>query len=96
LADVYQEFLRADFLPSVHALEGYRGATVLRRPAGAEIEFTVITRFDSIDAVRRFAGDDYEAAHIAPRARELLARFDMRCLIFEIVGEDLPGTAPAL
>jgi heme-degrading monooxygenase HmoA len=87
-ADRYEDFLRSTFLPSAHAIEGYRGATVLRRPVGAEVEFTTITRFATLDAVRRFAGDDYEAAHVAPRARELLARFDLRCRHSELVIED--------
>jgi hypothetical protein len=46
-----------------------------------------ITRFSSVDAIRKFAGDDYEAAHAAPKARELLRRFDARCLHFELVIE---------
>jgi antibiotic biosynthesis monooxygenase (ABM) superfamily enzyme len=87
-ADLYEEFLRSNFLPATHAIQGYRGAAVLRRPLGTEVEFTVITRFDSVDAIKRFAGEDCEAAHIAPRARELLSRFDMRCLHYEVVVED--------
>lgn len=49
-----------------------------------------VTFFDSLDAVRGFAGDDFEAAHVAPRGRELLARFDARCLHYELVVEDTP------
>ncbi len=89
-ADLYEEFLRSNFLPATHAIEGYRGAAVLRRLLGTEVEFTVITRFDSLNAIKRFAGEDCEAAHIAPRARELLARFDARCLHYELVVEDRP------
>jgi heme-degrading monooxygenase HmoA len=89
-ADAYQEFLRTTFLPSLHALEGYCGASVLRRVVGDEIEFMTLTRFQSVAAIRRFAGDDYEAAHVAPRARELLSRYDARCQHFEWVVEDEP------
>jgi heme-degrading monooxygenase HmoA len=84
-ADLYEEFLRSTFLPRLHEIEGYHGVSLLRRNAGDEIEFVTITRFSSIDAIRKFAGDDYEAAHVAPRARELLQRFDARCLHFELV-----------
>lgn len=88
-ADLYEEFLRATFLPSIHSIKGYHGADVLRRTiAGGEVEFTTLTRFDSIDSIRLFAGDDYEAAHVAARARELLSRFDARCQHFECVVED--------
>lgn len=90
-ADLYEEFLRSTFLPSIHCIEGYHGATVLRRAvAGGEVEFTTLTRFESIEAIRAFAGEDYEASHVAPRARELLLRFDSRCQHFECVIEDRP------
>lgn len=89
-ADLYEDFLRSTFLPAAHAIEGYLGASVLRRQQGHEIEFTTLTRFASIDAIRRFAGEDFEAAHVAPRARALLARFDERCAHYELVVEDTP------
>ena len=90
-ADLYEEFLRAKFLPSIHSISGYHGASVLRRTiAGGEVEFTTLTRFESIEAIRAFAGHDYEAAHVAPRARELLLRFDSRCQHFDCVAEDRP------
>lgn len=90
-ADLYQEFLQSAFLPSVHAIEGYRGARVLRRTVDGEVEFMTITQFDSLDAIRRFAGADCEAAHVAARARELLSHFEARCQHFEIVFDDTPG-----
>ena len=89
-ADLYEEFLRSTFLPSIHAIEGYRGASVIRRRVGEEIEFMTITRFASLEAIRKFAGDDYEVAHVAPRARELLSRFEARCQHFDLVIEDEP------
>ncbi|HKS75187.1 MAG TPA: hypothetical protein VJQ82_18410 [Terriglobales bacterium] len=87
-ADLYQEFLRATFLPSIHSIAGYCGARVLRRVVGDEVEFMTITQFDSLDAIRQFAGADYEAAHVAPRARELLSRFEARCQHFELALDD--------
>ena len=87
-ADLYQEFLRSTFLPSIHSIEGYRGARVLRRGVDGEVEFMTITHFDSLDAIRQFAGTDYEAAHVASRARELLSRFDVRCQHFELALDD--------
>ena len=92
-ADLYEDFLRSKFLPSAHAIEGYLGASVLRRTVGGEVEFTTITRFASVDAIKKFAGEDYEAAHVAPRARELLARFEARCEHFDFVIEDALGRA---
>lgn len=92
-ADLYQDFLQSTFLPAAHSIAGYHGATVLRRVVGDEIELLTITRFETLDAIRGFAGDDLEAAHVAPYARELLSHFDARCQHFEIVVEDKPATS---
>ena len=84
-ADLYEEFLRSSFLPAAYSIPGFKGAAVLRRTVGTEVEFTTITRFESVHAIKQFAGEDYEAAHVAPRARELLSRFDARCVHSELV-----------
>jgi heme-degrading monooxygenase HmoA len=92
-ADLYEEFLRSSFLPAAYSIPGFKGASVLRRTVGDEIEFTTITRFESVQAIKQFAGEDYEAAHVAPRARELLSRFDARCMHSELVIETTPPEA---
>ena len=94
-ADLYEEFLRSSFLPAAYSIPGFKGAAVLRRTVGDEVEFTTITRFASVEAIKKFAGEDYEAAHVAPRARELLSRFDARCVHSELVIETTPPGAGA-
>jgi heme-degrading monooxygenase HmoA len=64
---------------------GYKGIQLFRRPSDdGEVEFVTIMRFDSWDAVKRFAGEDYEQAYVPPAAREVLARFDERSQHYEI------------
>jgi heme-degrading monooxygenase HmoA len=89
-APPYTDFLEREFLPQLPAIAGYRGAQVLQRPADDEIEVLVITFWESLDAIAAFAGDDVETAHVAPRARELLSRFEQRCQHFETVFEQRP------
>ena len=84
-ADAYEEFLRTKMFPSIHRVPGYLGADLLRREDGEEIAFVTITRFESLDAVRAFAGEDYEQAVVEPEARALLSRFDQRSDHYEIV-----------
>jgi heme-degrading monooxygenase HmoA len=86
-ADAYEAFLRTKMFPSIHEVEGFDGADLLRREDGDEVAFVTITRFESLDAVRQFAGDDYEVAVIEPEARALLTRFDERSEHYEIVLE---------
>jgi hypothetical protein len=44
-------------------------------------------KFDSLDAVRAFAGDDYEVAVVPPKARALLAHFDQRSQHYQVIKE---------
>ena len=86
-ADAYEAVLRGEVLPGIAAMNvaGYHGFEVFRRTLdSAEVEFVTILRFDSIDAVKRFVGDDYEVAHVPPRAREVLSRWDERAQHYEI------------
>jgi hypothetical protein len=70
-ADAYETLLRSEVLPGISKISGARGAYVLRTPVGDEVEFVTITLWDSLDAVREFAGEDYELAVVPPPARRL-------------------------
>jgi heme-degrading monooxygenase HmoA len=82
-ADAYERFLLDDLFPSMREISGFRGADVLRRLDRGEAAFVTLTRFDSIEAIRTFAGDDYETPVLEPRALELLSRYEERALHFE-------------
>lgn len=43
--------------------------------------------FDSLDAVRTFAGEDYEACVVPDKARAILTRFDLRSQHYELLEE---------
>jgi heme-degrading monooxygenase HmoA len=86
-ADRYEALLRAEILPGIHRIEGFLGAYLLRRDADEEIEFVTVTLWQSLDAVRAFAGEDYEAAVVPPEARALLSRFDERSTHYETLVE---------
>jgi heme-degrading monooxygenase HmoA len=84
-ADTYEHIVSTEVLPGIASMEmtGYRGANLLRRPLIDEVEFVTILWFDSLDVIREFVGDDYEVAHVPPRARAVLSRFDERCQHYE-------------
>jgi heme-degrading monooxygenase HmoA len=84
-ADKYEELLKSEILPGIHRIAGFRGATLLRRDAGTEVEFITLTYFDSMDAVVAFAGQDYEVAVVPPEARKLLSRFDQRSSHYDTI-----------
>jgi antibiotic biosynthesis monooxygenase (ABM) superfamily enzyme len=82
-ADAYERFLLTDLFPSMRKIAGFRGADVLRRPDGHEVAFVTLTRFDSLDAIRAFAGDNYEVPVLEPEALALLSRYDKQALHFD-------------
>jgi len=84
-ADAYENLLRAEVLPGIHRVRGFKGAHLLRRDVKNEVEFVTICWFDSLEAVKEFAGEDYEVAVVPPPARKLLSRFDARSAHYETV-----------
>ncbi len=79
-ADAYEALLKSEIFTGIQNrhISGYRGIHLLRRDVGDEVEFITIMWFDSLEAIRVFAGEDYEAAVVPPKARALLAHFDAR------------------
>jgi heme-degrading monooxygenase HmoA len=75
-ADAYEHHVTKTVLPSLAVIPGHRGARVLRRPQAHGIEFLVITFWDSMDAIREFAGEHAESAVVEPEARAVLVEFD--------------------
>lgn len=91
-ADDYETLLRTRVLPGLTTIAGYRGGYILRSDSGDEVEFVVINLFDSIEAVRRFAGPEYSTPVFEPEARRLLSRVESIAYHYE-VREDTVGTS---
>lgn len=74
----YQRHYESEVSGRLQAIDGFRGARLLRKDDGHEVMFTSVTFFASIDAVRGFAGEDYEQAVVEEAARRALSRWDER------------------
>ena len=85
-ADIYENLLKADIFPAISSknVSGYRGIQLLRRQTGSEVEFITIMQFDSLKAVKQFAGEDYEKSYVPDQARKVLSRHDERSQHYEI------------
>jgi heme-degrading monooxygenase HmoA len=79
-ADAYEALLRDEVLPGIDRIEGFRGVYLLRSDAadGNLVDFATVTLWESLDAIRAFAGEDVERAVVPPEAQRLLERFDDR------------------
>ncbi len=91
-ADVYENLLKEEIFTGIHGrnIPGYHGIHLFRRNMGDEVEFITLMWFDTIEAVREFAGEDYEAAVVPPKARAVLKRFDARSQHYEVREERKP------
>lgn len=85
-ADIYEGLLRSEIFTGIQerSIAGFRGIHLLRRDLGDEVEFITIMWFDSLEAVRAFAGEDYEAAVVPAKARAVLKRFDARSQHYQV------------
>ena len=95
-ADEYVAYLRETGVREYQATPGNRGVTVLRRPLDDEhVEFVLLTRWDSMEAVRRFAGPEPERAVFYPRDAEFLVERGEQVRHYEIAEERGDSENPA-
>jgi heme-degrading monooxygenase HmoA len=84
-ADGYVQHATKVVFPKVSAVQGHRGAYLLRRKIEGDVEVVVLTLWDSMEAIRRFAGSEPNKAVVEPEARAVLASFDEYVTHFEVV-----------
>jgi antibiotic biosynthesis monooxygenase (ABM) superfamily enzyme len=85
-ADRYEALLKREIFEGIENknLAGFRGIELARRPLGEEVEFITIMRFERIEDVKAFTGDDYETAYVPDAARQVLNRFDAHSQHYEL------------
>ncbi len=88
-ADTYEALLKSEIFVGIgeRKIAGYRGIQLFRRSLESEVEFITVMWFDDLQAVREFAGEDYEVAVVPPKARAVLAHFDPRSQHDEVRAE---------
>ena len=85
-ADIYENFLKKEIFPTIASknISGYHGIQLLRQQLSNEVEFITIMQFDSLAAVKQFAGEDYEESYVPDKARKVLSRHDKRSQHYEL------------
>lgn|SRR5579863_9528023 len=94
-AEAYDSYLKNELFPRVKkelGARGYRGFHVLRHDRSDEVEFVTMVWFDSLDAVRGFAGANYEVPVISEKAHQLLSRHSDRCEHYDLSGFEGPAS----
>jgi heme-degrading monooxygenase HmoA len=81
----YVEHLRTETFPALRKIPGFVDVSLLSRPLDAGTEFIVVTRWESLNAITRFAGADPEAAVIPAKAAAMMIEYDRRARHFEVI-----------
>ena len=90
-ADGYERYFREVLTPELLGIPGCLGAHLLRRAEGDQVELSTIVWFESLDAVRRFAGVDVERAVVSEHAQSLLTSYEQTVRHFEVAASAEPG-----
>ena len=83
-ATEYFQHVTESVLPSLSKIAGFRGGYVLRRDVEGKVAFVVATLWDSMSAVREFAGEQPERAVVEPEARAVLTSYDRTVKHYEV------------
>jgi len=89
-AHVYTDHLRNQVLPTLRKVDGYIGAKLLDRETGDGVEIVVITLWQSLDAIKKFAGPDLEKAVVSDDVVSLFLQYDQRVRHYKVVVIDDP------
>jgi heme-degrading monooxygenase HmoA len=92
-ADAYHQHFTRAVLPALQPIDGYHGAYLLRRDHDGHIELQVLTVWDSLDAIRRFAGTNPDHAVVEPDAQAALASYDTTVTHHSVLVDTLSATA---
>lgn len=83
-ADAYEKLLREVVYPRLQELNGYHGGYIFRQDDKDEAEFVTVNLFESLDAVKTFAGPDYDVPVFEPEAKRLLSRVEPMARHYEV------------
>ena len=89
-ADHYIHHLQNDTFPKLARIEGFIKASILRRPFGQGTEFLIITTWQSVEAIRKFAGETADAAVVPPSVQAMMVEYDKEAAHYEVVEEYSP------
>jgi heme-degrading monooxygenase HmoA len=87
-ANEYADYMRATGVSEYTDTAGNQGVWMLRRDDGGLTEFLTFTLWESLEAVKRFAGDDYERAVYYPEDERYLVEQDPHVRHYEVVASD--------
>jgi heme-degrading monooxygenase HmoA len=83
----YIRHLETETFPLISAISGFVKASILQRSTGDGVEFLIVTVWESMEAIRKFAGDDPEAAVVPGVVKGMMLSWEERVKHYEVVSE---------
>ena len=84
-ADEYLEYLDKTGIQDYRATEGNLSVQLLRRIEGEQAHFLIITLWESVEAIKKFAGEEYEKARYYPEDQYFLLEFEEKVVHYEVM-----------
>jgi heme-degrading monooxygenase HmoA len=81
----YITHLKSETFPKLVRIPGFISASILRRDLPAGVEFLIVTQWESLEAIKRFAGDDPEVAVVPAQVQAIMVEYDHTVRHFEVV-----------
>jgi heme-degrading monooxygenase HmoA len=84
-ADNYIAHLKTETFPFLSKITGFLEAQILRRPVAEGVEFRIATTWDSMDSIRKFAGENAERAVVPETVQAMMVSYDRIVEHYEVV-----------
>src|ERR1700709_2350915 len=80
----YISHLRQKTFKELGAIRGFSKATILKRDTPEGVEFLIVTEWETTDAIKQFAGPEYDTAVVGAYVQELMIRYDPKVRHYEV------------
>ena len=84
-AGAYVEHLQTETFPAIRKLPGFVDASILSRVVAEGVEFLVVTQWESLDAIRAFAGEQLDEAVVPAKVRDMMIKYDRQVRHYEVI-----------
>ncbi|MFD2999213.1 antibiotic biosynthesis monooxygenase family protein [Pontibacter toksunensis] len=83
-AEEYMQHLKEELFPKLSSISGFCGASILRKDMEDAVEFLIITNWESMEAIRKFAGENPDLAVVPEEVQRMALQYDKQVRHYEV------------
>lgn len=80
----YMKHLQKELFPKLSSISGFKGASILREDSGEAVEFLIITNWETMEAIKKFAGDTPDLAVVPEEVQRMTLRYDKKVRHYDV------------